>query len=50
MVYGPCRSINPNLSCMKNRTCKYFYPKDFNHKIILRDDVYPEYRRRLPED
>ena len=50
MVHGPCGSINPNLSCMQNGVCKYFYPKDFNDETVLGDDAYPEYRRRSPED
>ncbi|KAJ9568236.1 LOW QUALITY PROTEIN: hypothetical protein OSB04_004202 [Centaurea solstitialis] len=27
MLHGPCGSLNPENTCMKNATCKNFYPK-----------------------
>lgn len=34
---------------MKSSIYKYIYWKDFNNIIVLRDNTYPEYRKRLPK-
>ena len=47
MVHGPC-GIGYNLQsvCMKNGRCLQRYPKTFCKETILKDDSFPQYRRR----
>ena len=52
MVHGPCGSSNPRAPCMVAPapglppTCSKRYPKRFNPTTVVREDGYPEYRRR----
>ena len=41
MIHGPCGTFNPSSPCMKDGKCTKHYP---------REDGYPLYRRRSPED
>ncbi|XP_009622040.1 uncharacterized protein [Nicotiana tomentosiformis] len=46
MMHGPCGSLNPTISCMKNGCCKFNYPKDFADRTSKGKNSYPIYRRR----
>jgi hypothetical protein len=50
MIHGPCGSINPNSSCMKDGKCTKRYPRQLLHDTETGEDGYPLYRRRSPED
>jgi len=52
MIHGPCGEHNPNSVCMARKTpqspllCTKGYPKPFAACTTIREDCYPEYRRR----
>uniref|UniRef100_K3ZCL8 ATP-dependent DNA helicase n=1 Tax=Setaria italica TaxID=4555 RepID=K3ZCL8_SETIT len=47
MMHGPCGTLNKNCPCTKNRkSCKDYYPRQFNATTIQGKDSYPLYRRR----
>jgi hypothetical protein len=47
MMHGPCRVLNPNCPCTKDRTsCKNYYPRPFCDSTSQGKDSYPVYRRR----
>lgn len=47
MMQDPCRSLNPNNSCMETkRLCKFKYPKNYANEISKGENSYPLYRRR----
>ena len=53
-IHGPCgRAINPNRPCMagegSQKHCSKRFPKPFSNTTVVRDDAYPEYRRRSPD-
>ena len=50
MIHGPCGSLNPSLSYMKNGRCKFNYPRDFQENAIFTEDAFPTHRRRSPEN
>ncbi|MCG8435315.1 MAG: helitron helicase-like domain-containing protein, partial [Gammaproteobacteria bacterium] len=53
MVHGPCGALNSNSVCMEGtgagRHCSKDFPKPFKYNTIVREDAFPEYRRRSPE-
>ena len=53
-IHKPCgRAINPNRPCMEGegnqKHCTKGFPKSFSNRTIVREDAYPEYRRRPPD-
>lgn len=51
LMHGPCGVANPKMSCMKEGPdgklrCSKGYPKEFRDETIMREDSYPDYRRR----
>ncbi|CAF4338045.1 unnamed protein product, partial [Rotaria magnacalcarata] len=50
MIHGPCGSINPGSSCMKDGKCTKRYPRQLLHDTQTGEDGYPLYRRRSSED
>ncbi|CAF1454121.1 unnamed protein product [Rotaria sp. Silwood1] len=50
MIHGPCGSINPGSSCMKDGKCTKRYPRQLIQDTQTGEDGYPLYRRRSPED
>lgn len=50
MIHGPCGSINPNSSCMKDGKCSKRYPRQLLHDTQTGEDGYPRYRRLSTED
>ena len=51
MVHGPCGAINPDAPCMVkdddgNKVCSKGFPKPFCDETRVKDNGYPEYRRR----
>ena len=50
MIHGPCGTINPGSSCMKDEKCTKRYPRQLLHDTRTGEDGYPLYRRRSPED
>ncbi|RCV21779.1 hypothetical protein SETIT_4G164800v2 [Setaria italica] len=47
MMHRPCGTLNKNCPCTKNRkSCKNYYPRQFNATTIQGKDSYPLYRRR----
>ncbi len=50
MIHGPCGSINPSSSCVKDGKCIKIYPRQLLHDTQTGEDGYPLYRRRSPED
>ena len=53
-LHGPCgRTINSSRPCMEGeglqKHCSKSFPKKFADATIVREDAYPEYRRRSPE-
>ncbi|XP_024190810.1 uncharacterized protein LOC112194807 isoform X4 [Rosa chinensis] len=46
MIHGPCGTLNPRQSCMKNGSCNKSYPKPFANFTVQGNDAYPVYRRR----
>ncbi|XP_024200595.1 uncharacterized protein LOC112203930 [Rosa chinensis] len=51
MIHGPCGTLNPRQSCMKNGSCNKGYPKPFANFTVQGNDAYSVYRRwasRLP--
>ena len=45
-IHGPCGTINPNCSCMRQKQCTKRFPKEFRDHTDLGDDAYANYRRR----
>ncbi|GBM80417.1 hypothetical protein AVEN_127318-1 [Araneus ventricosus] len=50
MAHGPCGSINPGSSCMKDRICTKRYPRHFLKETQTGQDGYPLYRHRSSQD
>jgi hypothetical protein len=50
MIHGPCGSVNPSSSCMKDGKCTKRYPRQLLHDTQTGEDGYPLYRRRAPEN
>ena len=50
MMHGPCGDLNPGCVCMKNGRCEKRFPKNFCSETREKDDGYPDYRRRSPEE
>lgn len=50
MIHGPCGSINPLSSCMKNGKCTKRYPRQLLQETRTDTDGYPLYRRRSPDN
>ena len=53
-IHGPCgRSVNHNRPCMEGegiqKHCSKNFPKSFTDTTIVREDAYPQYRRRSPD-
>ena len=53
-IHGPaCGTINKKSPCLEVKDKKYQctknFPKSFSNATIVREDSYPEYRRRSPE-
>jgi hypothetical protein len=46
MLHGPCGSMKPNASCMKNGKCSKHYPRPFATTTTIDDNSYPVYKRR----
>jgi hypothetical protein len=51
LMHGPCGIANPVMSCMKEDktgrlVCSKGYPKQFREETVMREDSYPDYRRR----
>ena len=52
MLHGPCGEHNPTAPCMVQRpggqfpVCSKRFPKPYCPETIVREDGYPEYRRR----
>jgi hypothetical protein len=53
-IHGPCGAINLNSPCMdgcgRERKCTKNFPKNLRQHTTVREDSYPEYRRRAPEN
>lgn len=56
MCHGPCGSVNPASPCMvstdgqKSNTCSKNFPKAFKQHTVMTNGMYPEYKRRAPDD
>ena len=50
MIHGPCGSINPKSTCMKDGKCTKRFPRQLLHDTQTGEDGYPLYRRRSAED
>lgn len=50
MIHGPCDSVNPRSSCMKDGKCTKRFPRQLLNDTQTGEDGYPLYRRRKPED
>ncbi|CAF3387997.1 unnamed protein product [Rotaria sp. Silwood1] len=50
MIHGPCGSIKPGASGMKDGKCTKKYPRNFVDQTQTGEDGYPLYKRRSPED
>ena len=51
MIHGPCGKAKPDSPCMENGRCTKNFPKDFQKQTVVdKDNNYPIYRRRSPED
>ena len=52
MVHGPCGALNMNSPCMeghgRERHCAKGFPKPFVQYTHVREDAFPQYRRRSP--
>ena len=53
-IHGPCgTTINSNNPCMEGegnqKHCTKKFPKSFTNTTIVREDAYPQYRRRAPD-
>jgi hypothetical protein len=46
MLHGPCGEHNPACPCMEDGICHSGYPKPFTPDTAIKEDSYPEYRRR----
>lgn len=52
MTHGPCGDDNEKAPCMASKTpndplrCQKNFPKPFSPATVVREDSYPEYRRR----
>ncbi|GFY00862.1 uncharacterized protein TNCV_3542361 [Trichonephila clavipes] len=50
MIHGPCGTLNPSSSCMKEEKYTKKYPRALLKDIQTNDKGYPLNRRRAPED
>lgn len=50
MMHGPCGSLNPKNSCMRDDICKNHYPKEFVEVTSMGKNSYDAYRRRNNND
>ena len=50
MIHGPCGLINPASPCMDSNVCGKNFPKEFQNHTTMQSAMYPEYRRRSPEN
>jgi len=48
MIHGPCGIANKSLSCMINGKCSRFYPKNFQPKIVIKNDISLDNRFVVP--
>lgn len=46
MMHGPCGSLNPKNSCMRDDMCKSHYSKEFVEVTSMGKNSYAAYRRR----
>jgi hypothetical protein len=46
MMHGPCGPLNIKSPCMKQGSCKCYYPRQFGDTTLQGTDSYPVYRRR----
>ena len=51
-LHGPCGCLGPNRPCMQNdnHKCRFHFPQDFVQETHFKENAYPAYRRRSPED
>ncbi|GBO09561.1 hypothetical protein AVEN_233058-1 [Araneus ventricosus] len=49
MIHGPCGTLNPNSSSMRESVCTKQYPKEFREKTEENINGYPMYQRKCTE-
>jgi len=45
MMHGPCGHANRKSLCMKDGKCSRYFPKKWQHEIVVDQEGYPVYRR-----
>ena len=46
MMHGPCGDLNPQCPCMEHGRCRNGNPKPLCEETFIRENVFPNYRRR----